>query len=230
MILVAFSTKQTYLLDHDFLLRTSRFPWWLALVAFLVAWQLMIAAMMLPSTLSMLVTLAATDRTSRSVWATQGAFITAYASIWTLFAFVAFLGDTLIHFTVGHWEWLSLHSRWIGATLCVVAGGYQWSRYKRQCLYQCRDPLHHCTHQSQQGKASPWLVGWQYGLSCLGSCWAVMLVMFGIGMNNLLSLVLLTWVMVAEKELPVGERFQSLIGIVFLLLAMLWAIFPFPLI
>lgn len=68
IIIVAFLTKQTYLIDHDFLLRTSHFPWWLALVAFLVAWQLMILAMMLPSTLSMLVTLAAMDRTSRPVW------------------------------------------------------------------------------------------------------------------------------------------------------------------
>ena len=67
IIFVAFATKQTYLIDHDFLLRTSHFPWWLALVAFLVAWQLMVLAMMLPSTLSMLVTLAAADRTSRPV-------------------------------------------------------------------------------------------------------------------------------------------------------------------
>ena len=221
IIFVAFSTKQTYLLDHDFLLRTSHFPWWLALVAFLFAWQLMILAMMLPSALSMLVTLAATDRTSRPVWAIQGAFILAYAAVWTLFAFAAFLGDTLIHFMVNHWEWFSLHSRWIGTTLCVVAGTYQWSILKQQCLHQCRDPLPHCMCQAQ----SPWLLGWRYGLSCVGSCWAVMLVMFGIGMSNLLSLVLLTGVMLVEKEVPAGERLKPIIGMAFLLLGVLLIVF-----
>lgn len=221
IILIAFATKQTYLFDHDFLLRTSHFPWWLALVSFLLAWQLMIVAMMLPSILSILVVLAAINRMSRPIWAIQGAFIAAYASVWTLFAFVAFVGDTLIHFTVNHWEWFSLHSRWIGTILCFIAAAYQWSTLKRQCLYQCRGRWRHCLYQSQ----SPWLLGWRYGLSCVGSCWAGMLVMFGIGMSNLVSLVLLTGIVIVEKETPAGERLKPIVGVVFLLLGVLWIIY-----
>jgi predicted metal-binding membrane protein len=221
IIFIAFATKQTDLLDHDFLLRTSHFPWWLALVLFLVAWQLMIVAMMLPSTLSVLVALAAMDRTSRPIWAIQGAFIVAYAGVWTLFAFAAFVGDTLIHFTANHWEWFSLHSRWIGTALCFVAAAHQWGTLKQQCLYQGRGRLYHCMYQSQ----SPWLLGWRYGLSCVGSCWTVMLVMFGIGMNNLLSIALLTGVVVVEKEIPAGRRLKPIIGIAFLLLGVLWIMY-----
>ncbi len=222
IILIAFATKQTYLLDHDFLLRTSHLPWWLALLFFLLAWQLMIVAMMLPSTLSILVILAAIDRMSRPIWAIQGAFIAAYAGMWTLFAFIAFVGDTLIHFTVNHWEWFSQHSRWIGGTLCLVAAAYQWSTLKRQCLSQCRSQLHSCIDQSQ----SPWLLGWRYGLSCIGSCWAIMLVMFGIGMSNLVSIVLLTGVVLVEKEIPAGEHLKRIIGIAFLLLGVVWIMYP----
>lgn len=218
IILIAFATKQTYLIDHNFLIQTSHFPWWLALILFLLAWQLMTVAMMLPSTLSTLVILAAANRTSRSTWAIQGTFITAYAGAWTLFALAAFVGDTLIHFTVDHWEWFYLHSRWIGATLCFVAAAYQCSPLKRQCLDQCRSQWHCCIDQSQLS----WRLGWQYGLSCVGTCWAIMLVMFGIGMNNLLLLVLLTGIVVLEKEIPADGRLKSLIGIAFLLWGILW--------
>jgi predicted metal-binding membrane protein len=218
IICVAFATKQTNLINHDFLLRTSHFPWWVALILFLVAWQLMVLAMMLPSSISMLVILAVADRTARPIWAIQGAFIVAYAAVWTLFALAAFLGDALIHFAVNHWEWFALHSIWIGTALCVIAGVYQWSTLKRRCLRQCHNPQ---ACQSQQGESS-WRLGWQYGWYCLGSCWAVMLVMFGIGMGNLLSLVLLTGLMVVEKEMPAGEYLKPIIGMIFLLLGLLW--------
>ncbi len=71
----------------------------------------------------------------------------------------------------------------------------------------------------------PRLLGWRYGVSCVGSCWAVMLVMFGIGMSNLLSIVLLTGIMVLEKEIPSGQRLQPIIGMAFLLLGVLWIVY-----
>jgi len=49
-----------------------------------------------------------------------------------------------------------------------------------------------------------------------------MLVMFGIGMSNLLSIVLLTGVMVLEKEIAGGQRIKPIIGMAFLLLGVLW--------
>jgi len=53
-----------------------------------------------------------------------------------------------------------------------------------------------------------------------------MLVMFGIGVNSLLSMALLTGVMVAEKTAPFGQRLSPLIGIVLLGLAALWLAHP----
>lgn len=48
IILFAFSTHQTALIDHDYLLRVSHLPWLLALGLFLASWQIMTIAMMLP--------------------------------------------------------------------------------------------------------------------------------------------------------------------------------------
>jgi predicted metal-binding membrane protein len=52
-----------------------------------------------------------------------------------------------------------------------------------------------------------------------------MLVMFGIGMSNLVSLVLLTGIVIVEKETPAGERLKPIVGVAFLLLGALWIIY-----
>ncbi len=57
---------------------------------------------------------------------------------------------------------------------------------------------------------------------CLGSCWALMLVMFGLGVGSLLSMAVLTEVMVVEKTSPGGQRLSPVIGIILLGLAALW--------
>ncbi len=62
---------------------------------------------------------------------------------------------------------------------------------------------------------------------CLGSSWALMLVMFGIGMRSLLVMALLTAVMFLEREVCKGKWLRLVVGSVFLLLALFWYLFPF---
>jgi predicted metal-binding membrane protein len=69
--------------------------------------------------------------------------------------------------------------------------------------------------------------GWRYGTWRLGSSWALMLVMFGIGMRSLLVMALLSVVMFLEREVFKGKWFRLVDGSVFLLLALLWYLFPF---
>ncbi len=47
--LLAALTKQTFLINHNYLLTQSHLPWLVALVVFLICWQVMTVAMMLPS-------------------------------------------------------------------------------------------------------------------------------------------------------------------------------------
>ena len=53
-----------------------------------------------------------------------------------------------------------------------------------------------------------------------------MLVMFGLGVGNLVSMAVLTGVMVVEKTFPGGQRLSPVIGIALLLLAVLWLAHP----
>src|SRR5438874_1039656 len=100
VLLFAFSTQQIAFLDHDYLLRASHLPWLLVLLLFLLSWQMMIAAMMLPSLLSPLIAL---QRLPGALWLNQIRFIAAYSAIWTLFAVAAFIADTFVHWLVSSW-------------------------------------------------------------------------------------------------------------------------------
>src|SRR5215471_18364910 len=53
VLVLATLTHQTYLLDHHYLLQASGLPWLAALEIFLLCWQVMTVAMMLPSSMPM---------------------------------------------------------------------------------------------------------------------------------------------------------------------------------
>ena len=116
-------------------------PVLVTLLVFLACWQVMTVGMMLPSSMPMVHMIVHAGRQQRRPHAVPGAFLAAYALVWTGFALVAFLGDTQIHRLVHHWFWLDMHSWVIGATTFAVAGLFQFSPLKGRCLKQCRSPF-----------------------------------------------------------------------------------------
>ena len=224
--LLAALTKQTSLINHNYLLTQSHLSWFAALVVFLASWQVMTVAMMLPSSMPLVYMMVYASRKQRHLWATQAAFLAGYAVIWTAFALAAFLADTLVHRLVNSWFWLYTHSWLIGAVTFAIAGGFQFSQLKMHCLKQFRSPLSFFGRYYQQGIEGAWHLGLRHGVFCLGCCWALMLVMFGVGVGSLVWMAVLTGVMVAEKTYPGGQRLSPLLGIVLLLLAALWLAHP----
>ena len=224
--LVAALTNQNALIDHHYLLEQSHLPVLVALVVFLACWQVMTVAMMLPSSMPMVSMIVHAGRQQRRPQAVPAAFLAGYAVVWTAFALVAFVGDTQIHWLVHHWFWLDTHSWVIGATTFAVAGLFQFSPLKGRCLKQCRSPFSFYVRYYRQGVGAAWHLGLRHGAFCLGSCWALMLVMFGIGVSSLLSMALLTGVMVIEKTYPGGQRLSPVIGIILLGLSALWLAHP----
>ncbi len=65
-----------------------------------------------------------------------------------------------------------------------------------------------------------------HGTFCPGCCWALMLVMFGLGMSSLAWMAVLTGVMVVEKTYLGGQRLSPFIGFVLLALAVFWLVHP----
>ena len=60
------------------------------------------------------------------------------------------------------------------------------------------------------GKQFSWIqtLLWR-GLFCLGCCWALMLLMFAMGVANLVWMAALTAMMVFEKNMPGGEPLNA---------------------
>ena len=80
-------------------------------------------------------------------------------------------------------------------------------------------------HYYRRGLEPAWHLGLRHGAYCLGCCWALMLVIFRVGVGNLAGMAALTGAMVIEKTVPGGKRLSSLIGIM-LLLGLLWLAHP----
>ena len=83
--------------------------------------------------------------------------------------------------------WLADHPQLIlGATL-LVAGLWQFSPLRDRCLEECRSPLGFVvnrwrgTRRAARGVA----MGIAHGPFCIGCCWSLMLVMFGVGLGSL---------------------------------------------
>jgi predicted metal-binding membrane protein len=226
LAVLAALTHQTYLIDHRFLLEEGHLPWLLALLLFLACWQVMTLAMMLPSSMPMLTMLIYASRKQARPRAVQAAFLAAYAVVWTGFAVIAFASDSLVHWLVATWPWLAAHPWLIGASTFAVAGAFQFSPLKERCLTACRSPFGFFVRYYRKGVGAAWGLGLRHGMFCLGCCWALMLVMFGVGVGGLAWMVALAGVMTIEKAVPGGRRIGPLVGVALLLLAALWLAQP----
>ncbi len=136
------------------------------------------------------------------------------------------LYTALVHRLVALWPWLAVHVWLIAAVTFLIAGLFQFSPLKERCLDRCRTPLGFFLHYYRKGMGLAWCLGVRHGGYCLGCCWALMLVMFGVGVGNLAGMAALTGAMVIEKTVPGGKRLSPVIGIMLLLLGVLWLAHP----
>ncbi len=201
---------------HDVVLEESTLSWPVRLAVFAAAWQVMIGAMMLPSTIPMLELFWTVSARRPRPAAARTALVAPYLLIWLGFAGLALAGDAAVHRAVDTWEWLADREGLIlGATL-VLAGAFQFSSLKKACLAACRSPLSMMWEHYGRGVRSAWRLGVHHALFCLGCCWALMLVMFATGAGSLAWMLLLTALMVVEKVTTWGSRIVTPTGIAFI--------------
>ena len=218
-------------LHHDTLIEGGSA--WAALL-FLLAWQAMVAAMMLPSALPLIRLFDAVSRNQERPGLARGAFLAGYGAVWTGFGALALLGDSALHHTVDAIPWLSERPWFVAGGVLALAGAFQFSDVKDQCLSKCRQPGPYLLAHYRRGPEAGFRLGFGHGLFCLGCCWALMLVMFAVGVAVLWWMAALTAVMVYEKTGRHGRALTPVVGIVLLGLAAItfanlsWLPTPFP--
>lgn len=183
-----------------------------ALALFTGGWLVMVAAMMLPTTVPMARMFTVVSSRQDAAGPVRAAFFAAYLAVWLGFAVVALVLlvaiAPLLH-QVPHGIGLA------GALL--LAGTFQFTPLKQRCLTLCRDPAAFLFTRYRRGVGGAWSVGTRHALSCLGCCWALMLIMFATGVADLVWMLGLTAVMVAEKTARWGRRLVRPVGVVLLL-------------
>jgi predicted metal-binding membrane protein len=218
LAVVAQATGRAAELHHDALIH-SRLPVWTTLGIFLLAWQVMVAAMMLPSTLPMLRLFGQVSAAQQRPGQIMSSFVGGYAGVWTAFGVAAFLGDDALHHAVHHAPWLLARPWVISGSTLAVAGLFQFSGLKDACLAKCRAPGAYLLTRYRRGVGQAFRLGWGHGLFCLGCCWALMLLMFAAGVANLWWMAALAALMVYEKVGRHGKMAASVTGVGLLVLS-----------
>jgi predicted metal-binding membrane protein len=173
-----------------------------------VMWAVMMAVMMLPSALPIVRLVGASNR--RAV--TEGAaetppalFVVGYLLTWTSFSALATTLQALLRSLALLTSALSLSDPRLGGAILVMAGVYQFTPWKGSCLRHCQSPLSFLLSHWREGARGALMMGLRHGLFCVGCCWALMLVLFVVGVMNLWWVAALAVVILLEK-LALGGR------------------------
>jgi predicted metal-binding membrane protein len=157
----------------------------------------------------------------------DAAFVGGYVAVWTVFGCAALAFDGLVHHAVDTWPWLDAHHHHhlVGAGVLALAGAYQLSPLKDACLRTCRHPAAYLLAKYRRGTGAALRIGAGHGLFCLGCCWALMLVMFSVGVASLVAMAFLTVLMVYEKTQPRGRQVVPVAGVTLFAMALMTAVF-----
>jgi predicted metal-binding membrane protein len=183
---------------------------------FLGGWLLMILAMMLPTTLPLVLLFATVTRRRNNRGVLLVSLLFGYLIAWLLFGASAYVVDLGIHRVVDSSAWLHANTWLLLALPLLAAGVYQFTPLKYMCLDKCRSPLSFITESWHGRRAAleALQLGWRHGLFCVGCCWSLMLLMFAVGVGNLVWMFGLALVMGVEKNLPWGRRLSVPAGVV----------------
>ncbi len=192
---------------------------------FVVGWVLMIVAMMLPSSIPLVMTFGALVRRRRHPGRLVLLLLAGYLVVWGAFGLGAWLADRGIHAVVQAVPWLAEHPQLIIATTLAAAGLWQFSPLRDRCLEECRSPLGFVMNRwrGTSERIEALRMGIAHGAFCVGCCWSLMLVMFGVGLASLSAMLVLGGLTAIEKNLPSGRRLTRPLGVL-LILAAVYAI------
>ena len=199
------------------------------LVVLFPMWAIMMVAMMTPSVTPMILIYARVARQfveERRPLAATGWFTAGYLLSWTAFSLVAAIAHSLLERSGWLNPIMAPASVSVAGTMLIIAGLYQFTPLKNNCLGHCKSPLTFLeTHGGfKPGMVASMKVGIRHGLYCIGCCWALMALLFAGGVMNVFWIVAISTHLVIEKMLMAGHVIARLTGAV-LAIAGLWLIF-----
>lgn len=190
-----------------------------SLLEFMGMWSLMMTAMMLPAVApvaSLYLRTIVSDRPRR-----LGLFVGGYLIVWAAAGIPAYIALQFVDDRVAA---STATMRTISVVVLGAAGVYQLTPLKAVCLRHCRSPLGQLLHYGNvKGPGKDLKVALHHAGFCLGCCWALMALFLAFGVMNLWAMLGLAVIVFSEKLLPHGETIGRMVGVVFVVLALLVA-------
>ena len=177
-------------------------------------WAVMMVGMMAGAAAPMLLLFAGAQagRGSARTVAAVPIFGLGYLTVWIGFSAVATLAQEALHRAAMLSPAMAASSPRLSGAILIAAGAYQLTPLKGACLAQCRSPLGFLMTHWRDGAVGAFRMGLAHGVHCLGCCWALMCVLFAVGIMNLLWVAALTVVVLLEKVGPWGRAVARIAG------------------
>ena len=190
-------------------------PWTMADVLFTFAmWTVMMIGMMVATAAPMMLLFAAARarRPGPGVRSDVLLFGLGYLAVWVGFSAVAALAQWALHEAALLSPAMSASSPYLAGAILIVAGVYQLTPWKGACLTHCRSPIEFLMTHWREGATGAFQMGRHHGKYCLGCCWALMYLLFVVGVMNLVWVAALTALVLLEKVGPFGTVVARLAG------------------
>jgi predicted metal-binding membrane protein len=183
-------------------------------VVVVLMWAAMVLAMMLPSAAPMILTYAEIAETAaRKGERIVSPFVIAagYSVVWLGFAIVATFAQLALTRAALLDSGMATANTLLSGAIFIGAGLYQFSALKHACLTKCRQPFPFFFAHWETTRRGVFKLGLGQGFYCLGCCWAIMLVMFAVGVMNVTWMAALGVAMAVEK-IAHGKRLTYGLG------------------
>jgi predicted metal-binding membrane protein len=165
-------------------------------------WSVMMTAMMTPSILPMLMlftTLSIRQKQQGQEPSSTLVLLAGYLTSWILFSLVITFPQYLMHLSGMLNPMMEPMHAYLGSTMLIIAGIYQFTPLKDACLTVCQSPLSFMMNNWKDGNLGAFIIGYKHGFFCVGCCWALMLTLFALGVMNIMWVIILTVVVLLEK-------------------------------
>ena len=185
---------------------------WLGLFAM---WSVMMAGMMLPSAAPVIMLVLGVYRRRNEPRARVAAvtFVAGYLLAWGAFSAAASAGQVGLHRAALLGADMRLASVGLSGVILLIAGVYQWLPIKNTCLTHCQSPFGYLSQYWREGAAGGLVMGLRHGGFCVGCCWALMTLLFVVGVMNLIWVAALAGVVLMEKLVGRGPAVSRVAGL-----------------
>ena len=207
-------------MEHDRIMAdmgmTMDMPWKAADVFFTFAmWAVMMVGMMTASAAPVMLLFAGMHRGRGAPRAPRVvfAFSAGYLLVWTAFSAGAALAQWALHQAAMLSPAMTTSSARLSGAILIAVGVYQLTPFKGACLTHCRSPLGFLMSHWREGTAGALRMGIEHGTHCLGCCWALMCVLFVVGVMNLVWVAAMTIFVLVEKIGPAGAFVARVAGV-----------------